>query len=65
MRHDKNHEADKVRHYWLFDDEEVELFKKMLRRHKAVRCVSEIRTNKIIAVEGSSESLGKFEDDVF
>lgn len=65
MRHDKNHEADTVRHYWLFDDEEVERFRDMLRRHKAVRCVSRIAVNTPIAVQGSANNLGKFEDDVF
>lgn len=64
MRHE-NRGNEIVRHYWLFDDEEIERFRDMLRRHKAVKCISRIATNTPVAVQGSANQLGRFEDDIF
>lgn len=65
MRHSKNHENDVVRHYWLFDEDEIERFREALRRIKSVKCISRIAANVPVAVQGNANNLGRFEDDVF
>ena len=64
MRH-RNEGNEIVRHYWLFDDAEIEKFREMLHKHKKVKCISTILPGMPVAVQGSSYNLGRFEDDVF